>query len=262
MTPTCLYEALHQVEASHRPPSWISRRLISICLSRIFIKKVFTDSHNHSNSCLVGRLWRDFWFEPFPSQYPLDERVDFDNDGKVLYDGKLTLNSEQEIVNIGVRFHKAQRSTEAQVGNNIDSQVLDTEGYIKYHCASRLGNPLVLDHWNPAADSFVDDFFNSLNILPSILFNEGWSTVVHNNRILKKEWRNDTYPGWHLMAEFVVSSSMTLRYDVGNMRIDLDGVKPRSSSVVRSGCQNASHYLRIICEQVVWSNPCNWPWSY
>lgn len=112
----------------------------------------------------------------------------------MLYDGKLSLNSGKEIVNIGVRFHKAQRSTEVQVGNNIDSQVLDTAGYIKCHSASRLGNLLISDHCNPIANSFVDDFFYSLNILPNVLFNENLSTVVHNNRVIKEKWRNNTYP--------------------------------------------------------------------
>lgn len=106
----------------------------------------------------------------------------------MLYDGKLTLNSEQEIVNIRVCFHKPKRSTEAQVGNNIDSQVLDTAGYIKCHCASGLGNPLILDHRNPVADPFVDDFFYTLNILSSILFKEDLSTVVRNGK-----WQIDTY---------------------------------------------------------------------
>ena len=107
-----------------------------------------------------------------------ENRVQLDQDGKVLHNGKLSLNNCQEPVDISILLDEAKRSSKAEVRDNVDGEKLDAFSNIEGSCCVLIGEVIGFDATYPIHETIVDGSFEAFDILTSVLdlFSKGWSS--------------------------------------------------------------------------------------
>jgi hypothetical protein len=128
-----------------------------------------THSHNLSNSRLVPRRRTHSSFDPRNIHNPFNNVINLDNDGEMDNNRQSLLNCVNKIMNIAVLLNEPQGLSKAQMGNDINSEILNPSTNIKHFSAIIVRDPVFLNKLNEMRNSFVNDSLGSFNFLSGIL---------------------------------------------------------------------------------------------